>query len=237
MTQFIPLTRGLVATVDDEDFDLVSHWKWHASDSRRGHRYAITKDPSDTTRVIRMHRLILRAPTGLFVDHINGDGLLNVRSNLRLATRAENKRNSVMWKGKGVGHMKGVVWCKRERNWRAAIHVDDKRVHLGIFAEQEAAARAYDSAAVHFYGEFAALNFADRAPVAFNPSAPIVGAEPHRKKLTDEDVIAIAGSDLPTKELIARYGMKGRSQINRIRRGVGRIDVLERAAGVKKVKR
>lgn len=82
----VSLTRGYEAVVDDEDYDLVSQFKWYANVSGRT-VYAERK----TRRVqMSMHRLILDAPAHLCVDHIDGNGLNNTRANLRLATRQQN---------------------------------------------------------------------------------------------------------------------------------------------------
>lgn len=93
----ISLTQGKVAIVDDEDFEYLNRWKWHArkngqtwyalrSKSWRiqGKRYGIT---------IPMHRVIMGAPEGRVIDHLNRDGLDNRRSNLRVTTFEENARN------------------------------------------------------------------------------------------------------------------------------------------------
>lgn len=43
--------------------------------------------------------------------------------------------------------------------YRAQIYLDYKQIWLGEFSSKEAAARAYDEAAIKFHGEFARLNF------------------------------------------------------------------------------
>jgi hypothetical protein len=86
------------------------------------------------------------------IDHINGVKDDNRISNLREATRSENKRNS-----KAEGLFKGVRF--EHKKWRARIFVNNKRVHLGLFESAEDAAKAYDAAALKHYGPFARLNF------------------------------------------------------------------------------
>jgi hypothetical protein len=68
-------------------------------------------------------------------------------------------RNSVSRRGSS-SQFKGVCWDKSAGKWVAHGRDDDKRqVHLGRFADEEDAARAYDAFAVSKYGEFARPNF------------------------------------------------------------------------------
>ena len=58
---------------------------------------------------VKMHRLIMNASAGVQVDHANGDGLDNRRSNLRLCTHVENMHNS----GKYKNNTSGFILKKR----------------------------------------------------------------------------------------------------------------------------
>jgi hypothetical protein len=93
-----------------------------------------------------MHRLIMGAGPGQRIDHRNGDGLDNRRSNLRPTTNALNQANRRRIRSKSG--FKGVSWdsTKRERPWRAHITVNGRMKFLGAFATPEEAARAYDAA-------------------------------------------------------------------------------------------
>jgi hypothetical protein len=103
-----------------------------------------------------LHRLIMGAPKGVEVDHINGEGRDNRRSNLRLCTHAENGRNSVSRTGKS--QYKGVYFDSRRGRWIARIRKDRKYHWLGSFHNEEDAARAYNLAAPKLHGEFARPN-------------------------------------------------------------------------------
>jgi hypothetical protein len=165
----IPLTRGYVAVVDDEDAHLAA-LKWSVTHKTRGapniyaHRYIQDCDGKETHE--RLHRVIMLAPDGVWVDHIDGDGLNCRRSNLRLVTAWQNAINRRPQAGSASG-FKGASIDKGGR-WRAGIQVRGKRLGLGCFASPEEAARAYDAAAREHYGEFAWVNF---------PSAP--GGDDH----------------------------------------------------------
>lgn len=101
----IPLSKGMVALVSDEDYDRVSQFKWYASLESRGTKwYAVRKVTIDGKRVkIRMHRFIVGLPPGKedtrIVDHKNDNGLDNTRPNLEVTNQVENMQRSKGWKG------------------------------------------------------------------------------------------------------------------------------------------
>jgi len=105
---------------------------------------------------LRMHRLVMDAEPKMIIDHIDGNGLNNCRSNLRFVTAKENAANRrkiapTSSSYKGVEVVRGKIY--------AYIRVDGKKQHLGTFATQEEAARAYDAAALLQWGDKASLNF------------------------------------------------------------------------------
>lgn len=165
----IPLTQGQVAMVDADDADL-AELKWHALFSPNysgGGRYMAKRNAPDENgkgRTEYLHRVTLSRVLGREltprerVDHINGDTLDNRRSNLRLASHAENQRNRGKCADNSSGY-KGVSWQEHAQRWKAKITVDGKQRHLGYFDSAEDAARAYDRAARELHGEFARLNF------------------------------------------------------------------------------
>lgn len=103
-----------------------------------------------------MHRLLCPFAKG-GVDHINGNGLWNSRSNLRPATHSQNGSNQAKTSRKTSSIYKGVCWNKKNSAWCASIGI--MRKHLGYFKSDLEAAKAYDKAAIAKYGEFARLNF------------------------------------------------------------------------------
>ena len=151
--KLIPLTQGKFAIVDAEDYDRLSKYKWCANKSRRSY-YAVR---SNGQRQIRMHRMITSAPKGLFVDHINHNGLDNRKTNLRLCTESQNNLNRRPY-GK-TSRYKGVSRHKKTNRYLAAICYQGKRFHLGTFRDEVDAAKAYDKKARELFGQFAYLNF------------------------------------------------------------------------------
>jgi len=94
---------------------------------------------------------------GFVIDHINHNGLDNRNANLRLATFAQNARNSRRRRNRS-GY-KGVCFTKDKGKYRAVIWHDNKRIHLGYFDSSISAALEYDRAAKKYHGDFAVLNF------------------------------------------------------------------------------
>lgn len=154
----ILLTQGKFALVDDEDYESLLQFNWCAA--KTGRRvYAVTRvrGVGGKWTTLSMHRFLL--PDSKEVDHRNGDGLDNRRKNIRAATGQENQRGFKRKKIGASSQFRGVHWHKGGNKWQALIKISEKRSHLGLFVDEEDAARAYDAAAKKFFGEFANLNF------------------------------------------------------------------------------
>jgi hypothetical protein len=154
----IPLTRGYVAIVDDEDFEALSQHKWCALVLPRK-VYAMRGIGGRKNRkYLFMHRVIVGANPSVKVDHENHDGLDNRRCNIRIATHGQNQQNQRKQKRATSSSFKGVTWCKNEDKWKAQIQHNHKHIHLGYFDKEHEAATCYNAAAVQRFGEFASLN-------------------------------------------------------------------------------
>lgn len=144
-----------VALVDDEDYErVVAAGPWYV----RSHgytNYALSGKVS-----WQMHSFIM---DGVGVDHINGDGLDNRRSNLRFANQSQNMANQRLRSDNTSGY-KGVTGPRGKAGvWMAQIYHRGRNKNLGYYATAEAAARVYDAAARETFGEFARPNFPDGA--------------------------------------------------------------------------
>jgi len=110
---------------------------------------------------VGLHRLIMNAPKGLTVDHINGNTLDNRKKNLRLATPSQNSCNRNRPRMLLKHKYRGVAFFPRltKNPWNARIKVKQKSIYIGYFPTIEKAALAYDKMALKHHGEFARLNF------------------------------------------------------------------------------
>lgn len=143
--------------IDVGDLVLVKSYSWYAH-SCKSRWYAATKSKGQT---LFMHRALMKAPSSKEVDHKDGDGLNCRRSNMRIATSAQNKHNTGS-RPKNKTGFKGVRQSLSGR-WTATINSDGQRTYLGIFQDARAAACAYDAEARELHGEFARLNFPNLA--------------------------------------------------------------------------
>lgn len=152
MAKKVPLGNSQFAIVDDEDFELVSKYKWHFRVWHNGNGgYAVTN--------MRMHRLIMEAPPDMLVDHINGDPLDNRRCNLRLCTNAQNQQNTGS-RG-GSSRHKGVSFNKKSGKWLAGFLFEGRRYYCGLWENEDDAARAVDKKRGEVCGTFASKNLYD----------------------------------------------------------------------------
>lgn len=152
----IPLTRGRVALVDDDDYDRVAAFRWNFDGT-----YARRLDwngPGKKRNAVLMHRFILNAPVGAEVDHVSRDGLDNRKENLRLCSHAENMRNVEKvshWRGRKPSSRFKGVYQRKSGKWAAQVRVNKKQVYLGTFDTEAQAAEVYRKAATESYGDFA----------------------------------------------------------------------------------
>lgn len=220
--KLIPLTHGLFAKVDDEDYEMLNAHKWHRHGAKRRYyaRAHVGHDELGKQILKLMHHLVL--PGHSLIDHINHDGLDNQKHNLRPATARENCRNKESHLNTTSIH-KGVAFHASSGRWQATITDNGVFHYLGLFDDEQDAALAYNNEAIKRFGEFACLNVLDRdvfkvgahkREVRFGETHPLA-------KLTEDDVLdirSIYAFGARLCDISAAYNI-GTSQARRIATG------------------
>lgn len=148
----IPLTKGYVAIVDDEDYEYLMQWRWYAQKGGRGGVYAQRdarkherKDPSKREYIF-MHNVVaermgLKWGPKKKIDHQNFRTLDNRRCELRVLTNSESNLHRQALGG--TSKFLGVCWDKRCNKWRAEYSPIPNRPkkHIGRFTDELLAAQ------------------------------------------------------------------------------------------------
>jgi len=149
--RLIPLTHGMYAIVNAEDYEWLIFWRWQAYKYKKTW-YAVRREMiNGVSRTFYMHREVNKGDPSKMTDHKSGIGLDNRRDNLRDADYSQNLMNRMKKEGcrcssKGVSIHKG--------KFRSRIKVNGVEIHLGSFTIEEDAAKAYEIAAMKYFGKF-----------------------------------------------------------------------------------
>ena len=172
----IALTQDKYAVVDIEDAErIILMGLWIATEVKEGTWYAVypikQKDLNGNWRNLSLHQAVMRAG-GVFVDHIDHDGLNCRKFNLRLTSYVGNNQNATKGRKRHKSIYRGVSWDSSKWRWVARIQSGSKKVFVGYFKDENDAARAYNEKAKELHGEYASLNEIKEAVDAnnrFNP--------------------------------------------------------------------
>lgn len=147
----VPLTCNKEVMIDAEDLPFIGQWNWCYHNE-----YAIRNNAKgELPTQVFMHRILNKTPNGFDTDHVDRDKLNNRKCNLRTCTRSQNKKNC---SPRGVSKYVGVSWINEIKKWRVSIRINGKKTHVGSYANELEAAKAYNDAASFFYGEYASIN-------------------------------------------------------------------------------
>ena len=147
----IELTQGQYAIVDDEDYEALMKYKWHAKFNKCNGGYYAVRSIKPSKEFI--HRVVMNCPADMIVDHINHNSLDNRKSNLRIVTKSQNQMN----RRKMVSNTSGVIgvrWHKRDMRWRASITALGRDMELGSFKSIEDATQCRRNAELKYYGKY-----------------------------------------------------------------------------------
>jgi len=180
--ELIPLGRDVSATVDSDDYDRISQFKWRFFKSKSGCLYPhrrfngstweptckftnVIKTAKYTTvsgevrmykrveKMVMLYWFVLGYKGSDEIDHVNGNPLDCRKENLRVCTHAENMRNRKMNKNNTTGY-RGVEMRRKNGMFRAKIRKDGKNIHLGHYLTAIEASEAYEDAAKRLFGTF-----------------------------------------------------------------------------------
>lgn len=150
-----------MAYIDDKDFPKVGKYKWYTRrvKKRRDCFYAVRKQTINGKEYTYfLHIELMKVSKGMCVDHIDGNGLNCLRTNMRECTRRQNAMNRRKLV-QSISKFKGVTFRKREKKpWIARIGKNGYKF-LGYYSSEIEAAKVYDVAALLLFGKFANLNF------------------------------------------------------------------------------
>jgi hypothetical protein len=146
-----PYDKGFFTIVDDEDYIILKNIRWYLFNNN-GKLYA---EGMVDSKKVRIHSFIVNPPKGSQVDHKDGNGLNNCKSNLRACTQQQNNFNRKKYKINTTG-FKGVY--RNHNRFVARINANKKQINLGNYVTAQEAAIAYDEGCILYHGDFALTN-------------------------------------------------------------------------------
>ncbi len=140
--------------VDEDDFQ---HLKGVPMYYNGRYVYYINKDNDVWIQESLSNAIMGKPANGYVWDHKDTNTLNYCKSNLRLATHAQNGQNRRKMKTRwSSSKYKGV--SSHGKKWK--VQVSNKtEIYTALFDDEVEAAKAYDVAARRLHGEFARLNF------------------------------------------------------------------------------
>ena len=166
----LAIADGIVASLDEIDLDEIHTVEFSCGLVWQGRIPSLTWRPQLRTHAtyicatlhgsleLRLHRVIMNAKADQIIDHIDHNGLNNVRSNLRVCDPTGNSRNKSKSSSPTTSQYKGVSWHAQAGKWAAHLRINKVKKHLGLFRSETEAAIAYNVAARESFGEFVSLN-------------------------------------------------------------------------------
>lgn len=150
----IDIGNNLITLIDLDDIDKCKDYNWYIGSSG----YVITNIRIDKkVKSILLHRLIMNTILDKHTDHINHNNLDNRKYNLRICSISENHMNVIS--KTGSSKYKGVYYNKKSNKYISYIGIgNNKQLNLGRFDNEIDAAKAYNEAAIKYFGEFCCLN-------------------------------------------------------------------------------
>lgn len=150
----IPLSKGQIAMIDDEDYERVSEFKWYALWNKDTQSYYAARSAGGriNKHIEYLHRFIMQTPKGMICDHRNHNTLDDRKSNLRNCTPAQSSLNTRMSTRNTTGHR--CITLRRNK-YRVVIKADTKTIFDRVFPTLDEAIVFRDKAIAKHHGDFA----------------------------------------------------------------------------------
>ena len=158
---YIPVRPNTRAKIDKEDLERVMKHTWRVITKSSGRKKVVTNiiEKDGRNRQISLGQFLMKPPKGKMVyPRRFMDGFDYCKSNLVVCTMQERQRILPPSRNHGTSKYKGVSYITSRKKWRAAIKYKGKSITLGLFANEDMAANAYNKAALDFFGKEAYQN-------------------------------------------------------------------------------
>ena len=157
--KIIELSRGMSAKVSDKDFIYLNKFSWYAHHGHSSNLWYARTDwqLNGKHKHVFMHVLLAERIGIKHVDHMDGNGLNNQRSNLREADNRQNSSNKKLYINNKTGY-KGVFWRADRCHYKVTISANGHTIYIGSSKDKIEAAKMYNKAAKKYHGKFARLN-------------------------------------------------------------------------------
>lgn len=155
----ILLTRDKIALVDDEDYNYLIKYKWFAIYDKHSKKWYAVRKLYGSNKRVYLQDDILNPVKPMIVNFKDGNSLNCTRENIRICTNAQNQHNQSIHVNRKSSIYKGVSFYKGRGLYVARIKINNKSHFIGSYINEIDAAKAYDSLARVYFGEFARTNF------------------------------------------------------------------------------
>lgn len=143
----IVLSKGQICVVDDDDYNRLMQFNWRPFITKHNIYASASMKVDGKHKSVFMHRFILNlTDKNIIIDHKDGNGLNNQKSNLRKCNFSENNINTTSHKGSSSKYV-GVSYCEhpyRKKKWSADMQINGNTIRLGRYKTEEEAAIVRD---------------------------------------------------------------------------------------------
>jgi hypothetical protein len=125
--------------IDEEDFHRVSKYNWHISHYQSNRKYCITNIITDGKRTtLKLHRFLLGLEKGdkRIINHIDGDGLNNKKSNLEICDAMYNSQSINTKRNFGCISIEKNI----EKKYKPQVNINKKKYSKRFYTKEEAQA-------------------------------------------------------------------------------------------------